>query len=260
MSAFTDQTGAEIKLAGDPTRIVSIVPSQTELLSHFGLDKEVIAITKFCIHPSSWFETKLKVGGTKKLNIPLIRRLSPDLIIGNKEENTRGQIEELCKHYPVWLSDIHNLDEALQMIVQLGELTGKQQVAGSLAVRISDHFKSVYIHANYVRAAYLIWQKPYMVAGGDTFIDSMLQLAGYENVFKDTLRYPTVTMEEIKAKKPAVILLSSEPFPFKEKHVSEFQDLAPESKTIVVDGEMFSWYGSRLLQAPAYFQQLKNSF
>ena len=257
MPAYTDQTGREIKIAGIPTKIVSTVPSQTELLHYFGLEEEVIAITKFCIHTSSWFTGKLKVGGTKNLNLSLIRSLSPHLIISNKEENTREQIEELSKQYPVWVSDISDLGDAYKMICQLGEITGKKGIAESLVSNIQNNFKSLSVPDNRIRAAYLIWQKPYMVAGGDTFIDSMLQYAGYDNVFKDRLRYPTVSLREIKEKRPAVILLSSEPFPFKEKHAREFRDLVPESKVMVVDGEIFSWYGSRLLHAPGYFGQLK---
>ena len=257
MPSYTDQTGREIHLAGIPTKIVSTVPSQTELLHYFGLEEEVIAITKFCIHPSIWFAEKLKVGGTKNLNLDLIRSLSPDLIISNKEENTREQIEELCQHYPVWVSDISDLGDACNMIARLGEITGKIEIAELLVNKIQKNFKSLTIPEETVRAAYLIWQKPYMVAGGDTFIDSMLQYAGYDNVFKDRLRYPTVSIGEIKNKKPATILLSSEPFPFKEKHVLDFRDMLPESKVRVVDGEMFSWYGSRLLQTPGYFELLK---
>ena len=257
MPSYTDQTGREIHLAGIPTKIVSTVPSQTELLHYFGLEEEVIAITKFCIHPSIWFAEKLKVGGTKNLNLDLIRSLSPDLIISNKEENTREQIEELCQHYPVWVSDISDLQDACNMIAQLGEITGKKEIADLLVSKIQKYFRALTIPEERIRAAYLIWQKPYMVAGGDTFIDSMLQYAGYDNVFKDTLRYPTVSIGEIKNKKPATILLSSEPFPFKEKHVLDFRDMLPESKVRVVDGEMFSWYGSRLLQTPGYFELLK---
>jgi len=257
MPAYTDQTGREIKLAGIPTKIVSTVPSQTELLHYFGLEKEVIAITKFCVHPSNWFAGKLKVGGTKNLNLDLIRSLSPDLIISNKEENTREQIEELCQHCPVWVSDISNLGDACSMIIQLGEITGKKEIAESLVNKIQKNFKSLPLPEERIRAAYLIWQKPYMVAGGDTFIDSMLQYAGYDNVFKDRLRYPAVSIAEIKDKKPAAILLSSEPFPFNEKHVLDFRDMLPESKVRVVDGEMFSWYGSRLLHTPGYFELLK---
>jgi ABC-type Fe3+-hydroxamate transport system substrate-binding protein len=259
MPVFIDQTGREIYLTKIPSKIISLVPSLTELLFESGLDEEVIAITKFCIRPSKWFIHKPKAGGTKNVNISFIHRLSPDLIIANKEENTKEQIEELSLHYPVWISDIKNLYDACAMIAQLGEITGKKENAETLITSIQSKFNSISPPEHHFRAAYLIWQKPYMTAGGDTFIHSMLQEAGFVNVFKDRFRYPIITSEELKAKKPEIILLSSEPFPFAEKHAKELRKLIPDARIIFVDGEMFSWYGSRLLRSPGYFQQLRKS-
>src|SRR4051812_11307667 len=122
MTRFTDQMGNAVELEGPPSRIVSLVPSQTELLFYLGLDKEVAGITKFCIHPAEMFHSKPRVGGTKKYDFEKIRQLAPDLIIGNKEENEQKQVEELQKLYPVWMSDIRNLADALQMIRSVGEL------------------------------------------------------------------------------------------------------------------------------------------
>ncbi|MCW3117454.1 MAG: transporter substrate-binding protein [Chitinophagaceae bacterium] len=257
MPAFADQTGKEVYLPGIPAKIISVVPSQTELLYDLGLEQEVIAITKFCIHPAKWFINKTKAGGTKNLNLALIHQLAPDLIIANKEENTKEQIDELANHYPVWVSDINNLSEAYDMIIQLGEITGKKEIAATLVRAIQSKFNSLPGHKNRLRAAYLIWHKPLMTTGSNTFIHSMLHEAGFDNVFKDCLRYPTTTIDDINARKPELILLSSEPFPFTEKHAEELQQLIPEAKVILVDGEMFSWYGSHLLQSPGYFQQLK---
>src|ERR1700733_1866873 len=96
-----------------PRRIVSLVPSQTELLYWFGLEQETVGITKFCVHPDSWFHTKTRVGGTKKVNKAIIEKLRPDLIIANKEENLKEQVEALANDYPVWLTDVTNLDDAL---------------------------------------------------------------------------------------------------------------------------------------------------
>src|ERR1700741_3198050 len=108
---FIDQTGRKISIPQIPQRIISLVPSQTELLFDLGLDKEVVGITKFCVHPPEWFQTKTRVGGTKQLKIDLIKQLQPDLIIANKEENVKEQIEELEKHFPVWISDVNNLED-----------------------------------------------------------------------------------------------------------------------------------------------------
>jgi ABC-type Fe3+-hydroxamate transport system substrate-binding protein len=265
MPVFTDQLNRRIDLPSQPKRIISLVPSQTELLYDLGLRDEIVGITKFCIHPQEWFRTKTRVGGTKKYDFEKIKALKPDLIIGNKEENQQEQIEELMKLYNVWMSDIYTLKDAFGMIAALGALLGKNTEATNLKLEIESkfhqfqnenipHLTSDILH---LKTAYFIWRKPYMVAGHDTFINEMLKLCGFENIFTDrTSRYPEVSVEEIKAAKPELILLSSEPYPFKEQHIQEFRDQLPDAQIRVVDGELFSWYGSRLLRAPEYFRQL----
>src|SRR5689334_18071707 len=125
MPSFTDQIGRTISLNKTPRRIISLVPSQTELLYDLGLSDEVVGITKFCVHPEEWFRNKPRVGGTKQLNMDIIHHLQPDLVIANKEENVREQVEELASHYPVWVSDINNPDDAYWMMKELGSITGK---------------------------------------------------------------------------------------------------------------------------------------
>lgn len=260
MPYFTDQTGNKILLKTLPRRIVSLVPSQTELLYDLGLDNEVIGITKFCVHPSKWFHSKTRIGGTKQLKIDIIHQLQPDLIIANKEENLKEQVEELGRQYPVWISDIASLDDACEMIIQIGSLTGREEKAGSIVNRIRTNFSDLSVEAARhppLSAAYFIWQKPYMAAGGDTFINSMLQAAGFSNIFFDKKRYPEVTIDDLLNSNCQVLLLSSEPFPFKQKHRDELQLRLPDTKILLADGEMFSWYGSRLLQAPEYFISLR---
>lgn len=225
-----------------------------------GLENEVVGITKFCVHPKNWFLEKPKIGGTKTLNFNKIEALKPDLIIGNKEENERSQIEELEKQYPVWLSDVKNLDGALDMILKIGQLTGKISEANSLSDAISFEFSQLKAPGKPQKAAYLIWRKPFMVAGGDTYINSMLKLAGFENAFAHLDRYPELLPEKLAEAKPEAIFLSSEPYPFKEKHISELREICPAAKIHLVDGEMFSWYGSRLLKSAAYFRNFAQNF
>jgi ABC-type Fe3+-hydroxamate transport system substrate-binding protein len=256
MLQFTDQIGNNIELPTAPRRIVSLVPSQTELLYDLGLSDEVVGITRFCIHPQEWFNTKAKIGGTKQFNFDAIRTLQPDLIIGNKEENYKEGIEELQKHYPVWMSDIFNLQDALNMMLQIGAVTDKENAAKKLVAAIGNKFKQLQQQKTNYRVAYFIWRKPYMVAGGNTFIDFMLQQIGCINCFKNTERYPEVSLEELQQQQPDYIFLSSEPYSFKELHFEEFTNACPNAKTILVDGEAFSWYGSRLLQSPDYFNAL----
>lgn len=259
---FNDQTGRIVELNGIPQRIVSVVPSQTELLYDLGLKNEITGITKFCIHPEEIFRTKTRTGGTKNLNIDKIRNLNPDLIIANKEENTKEQLEELMQFFPVWISDIKTLDDALQMINTVGEITGTTSKANQIINIINQKFTELknIISENKKTAVYLIWQKPFMVAGSDTFINEMMIKAGLINIFKNKIRYPETTLAELNRLHPVFILLSSEPFPFKEKHKAEMQKSCPKSRVLLVDGEMFSWYGSRLIIAARYLKSFVQQY
>lgn len=251
----TDQLNNSFHLNHPPKRIISLVPSQTELLWDLGLNEEIIGITKFCIHPDELFKSKTKIGGTKTLNIKLINELKPDLIIGNKEENEQQQINELIKHQPVWMSDIFNLDNSLQMIHELGIITQKEIKAIEIINLIKDSFQKI----NQLNRSvlYLIWNKPYMAAGQNTFINDMLKRCGLINVLKQPeSRYPELSIDEMIELNPELIFLSSEPYPFKEQHIIELKEKLPHTKMILVDGELFSWYGSRLLKSANYFNQL----
>jgi ABC-type Fe3+-hydroxamate transport system substrate-binding protein len=257
MPVYYDQLGREVNLTEVPKRVISAVPSQTELLFYLGLDQEIIGITKFCIHPADKFKSTAKIGGTKQLDIAKIKALKPDLIIANKEENERGQIEELMTFCPVWISDISDLQGAIDMIERVGALVDREHEANALSHAIDLQFNNLTIQQTNLRTAYFIWRKPYMVAGKNTFIDSMLQKCGLTNVF-NTDRYPEIDANMLIKANPDVILLSSEPYPFKEKHIAEFKALLPSSIIKIVDGELFSWYGSRLLYAPPYFEKLSD--
>lgn len=254
---FEDQMGRALQINWPPQRIISVVPSQTELLFDLSLGQSIIGVTKYCIHPKEQVKPVAKIGGTKQLNIPLITALKPDLIVANKEENDRSQIEELAGSFPVWISDISDLDDAINMISSVGEITGSSEQAKALVAVIRNRFDTLQAIKQSIRVAYFIWRKPYMVAANDTFIDHMLSLCGFENVFT-TPRYPEITSEELAKATPELIFLSSEPYPFREKHIHEFAALIPGAKIQLVDGEMFSWYGSRLQYAPAYFKWLMN--
>ncbi len=239
------------------TRIVSLVPSITELLYSLGLEEEVVGITKFCVHPQAWFRTKTRIGGTKNIQTEKISALSPDLIIANKEENIREQVEPLQRDYNVMLTDVNDFSQALDMITQVGRATGKDRESEALAGEIKKAFSPLRDGTGKT-AAYLIWKEPWMTVGGDTFIHAMMQYAGFENIFADRLRYPETNLEEIEKLKPEWVLLSSEPFPFKESHARQLQNVFSHSKILLVDGEMFGWYGSRMLHAATYFRELRN--
>lgn len=251
-----DQMGREVIFNYYPERIVSVVPSQTELLYDLGLDKEVVGITKFCVHPHSWFRNKERVGGTKKLNIDKIRALKPDIIIANKEENTQEEIEALASEFPVWISDINNLPDALNMIQVMGQITGMEGRANKLVEEIVKGFNDLRRANHPKRVAYFIWRDPWMSVGKDTFIHSVIHTIGWQNVLGHTTRYPEITLQDLKQYNPELVLLSSEPYPFKEKHIVEVQTALPDARIELVDGEMFSWYGSRLKKAIDYLQDV----
>lgn len=266
MKQIQDQTGNFVSIPFSPQRIISLVPSLTELLSDFGLQDEVIGITKFCVHPEQWFRSKTRIGGTKQLNLPLIESLKPDLVIASKEENVKEQVEAVQQFCPIYCSDISNLQESYEVMKHLGFLTERSDQATQLIINIQGSFKGLPAGSKPIRAAYLIWQEPYMTVGGDTFIDHMMQLAGFENVFATEQRYPVVTVGELMKRNVEAVLFSSEPFPFKQKHLDAFRQewLQKNSRQQlpilkIVDGELFSWYGSRTLYAADYFRKLRES-
>lgn len=250
---FVDQMGRNVVVPFPPKRIISLVPSQTELLHYFGLEDEVIGITKFCIYPDDWFRNKQRIGGTKQLKLDEILALKPDLIIGNKEENTKEDIDFLEQHVPVWMSDINTFEEAVEMIDLIGQLTDKQQIAKVLNTGITQEFKQLGNIGKGKSALYFIWDEPSFVVGKSTFIDSVLTKIGFVNACQKE-RYPALS--DLEPINPDFIFLSSEPFPFKEEHFLKYQELFPASKILLVDGESFSWYGSRMLEAPRYFRKM----
>jgi len=253
MPQFKDQLQRTVFVPNPPKRIVSLVPSQTELLVDLGLRDRIIGVTKFCIHPKGLKKEKTVIGGTKNFHFDKIDALNPDLIIGNKEENYQEGIEKLAEKYPVWISDIYILEDAYRLILSIGELTDTFQKANQIVSQIKNELETKFKFKGSV--IYLIWRDPLIVVGSKTFIDSMLEKAGFQNLINQA-RYPEIDLEEIVHLNPNYLLLSSEPFPFKEKHISFFKEKLPKTNIRLVDGEMFSWYGSRLVFAGKYFSTL----
>jgi iron complex transport system substrate-binding protein len=255
-----DQIGTTHTFETSPSRIISLVPSQTELLYDLGLEDKIIGITKFCVHPYHFKSTKKSVGGTKKVHFEKIRLLQPDIIICNKEENTLEMVEQLRKICPVWVTNIVTIEDNFQMITDFGQLfncrTESQKWNDKLAFALTD-FENYIKDKEIKKAAYFIWKKPFMVAGSDNFINELLKLNHFENIYQNKGRYPEIELKKMRLEgDPDLVFLSSEPYPFAEEDAFEIGRHTHHAKTVFVDGEMFSWYGSRLLKAFDYFKKM----
>lgn len=259
MPTFIDQLNHKLNLNDAPKRIVSLVPSQTELLADLGLQKQLAGITRYCIYPPDIYLSVPHIGGTKNFTVEKIKSLNPDLIIGNKEENTKHLIEELQTEFPVWMSDVSDLHEALEMIYCLGSMTGTHEKANEMIATITAGFENLRAEATHPKpkVLYLIWRKPYISVGANTFIHDMLERCGFHNLLENKTRYPELTPADIKNLNPDVLLLSTEPYPYRDKHFAEFKNVCPKAKIVLAEGEYFSWYGSRLLSACNYFKKFR---
>jgi ABC-type Fe3+-hydroxamate transport system substrate-binding protein len=251
-----DQLNQEVALKRPPQRIISLVPSQTELLFDLGLDDQIVGVTKFCVHPAHARKTKAIIGGTKHFDLDRIHSLKPDLVIGNKEENYPEGIAELCRHYPVWMSDVVDVQDALFMVSEVARITDRALPGQKLLMEINASLNSMPLFSPR-RTLYLMWHEPWMGAASGTFIHALMEKSGLVNVLANVERYPVLTDDQINALQPEIVMLSSEPFPFAEKHLSKLKPLLLETEFIFVDGEYFSWYGSRLREAATYFGTLK---
>ncbi|WP_396209880.1 ABC transporter substrate-binding protein [Flavobacterium sp.] len=258
---ITDSLGTQHGFETTPKRIVSLVPSQTELLYDLGLEDQIVGITKFCVHPVYFRTTKTIVGGTKQVKMETIAALQPDIIICNKEENTQEMVAQLLTICPVWVTHIQTIEDNLQTINDLGQLFNKRIEAQKWIDKINfrlDDFRKFIADKPVKKVAYFIWANPHMVAGNSTYINTLLQLNRLDNIYaKKPGRYPEVELKKIRLEgDPDYVFLSSEPFPFKDEHAFEIGRYTHHAKTVFVDGEFFSWHGTRLFKALEYFKLL----
>lgn len=251
MREYIDHLGRKVVIPVTPQRIVSLVPSITELLFDLGLDERIAGITRYCVHPEMALNEKVVVGGTKKQNLSKLIALQPDLVIANKEENRKEDIEAIASQLPVWVSEVKNLADQVRLINNLGEICGKQEKAKEVIVALGHHLSAIQVTKRY-KVAYLIWMHPFMSVGRDTYIHHVLDKCGLDNVFSEKERYPETTIEELEALDLDLILLSSEPYRFSEEEGDQIQKQLSKAKVIHVDGEAFSWYGSRLIHLKSY--------
>nr|WP_320118253.1 helical backbone metal receptor [uncultured Marinifilum sp.] len=264
MSEFikiSDDLGREVSIPFPPKRIISTVPSTTEFLFDLGLENKIISRTRFCRYPQEKIKQLPNIGGPKNLYLDKIEMLNPDLILANEEENDKAQIEFLMDKYPVYVSKIRNLDNALNNIINTGKITNTNAKAFEIAHSIKANFSKIQKKKRKIKSLYLIWKDPYISVSKNTFINSMLDICGFENLINNSeKRYPSISKEEIQALDPELILLSSEPFPFESIHKEQLQQIVPNAQIELVDGEMFAWYESHLLKASSYFTKIITQF
>jgi ABC-type Fe3+-hydroxamate transport system substrate-binding protein len=250
-----DQIGGMVRLNSVPQRLVCLVPSITELIFELGMGHTLVGITKFCELPKEQVQTIQKIGGTKNIHVATILSLQPDLVIANKEENRKEDIEALKRFLPVYVSEVKDLEDNNALILQLADLLG----VAEKGIEIVENIRACFLRLEQVvkphqmpSVAYIIWRKPYMAAGNDTFINDMLNRCGWSNYYAIP-RYPEIDINLWKMEPPDLVLLSSEPYPFTRQHISEIRQINHNLKIKLVDGQMFSWYGARMLHAPEYF-------
>jgi ABC-type Fe3+-hydroxamate transport system substrate-binding protein len=256
--ALVDASGEPFASAGPPRRIVSLIPSTTELLCDLGLAERLVGVTAYCVEPQEIVRTKVRIGGEKDPDLEKIRALGPDLVIANIEENVRAHVDTLRGWgIPVWVTYPRTVAESLRMIRDLGALTGTGARAEAMAAALESEVSAARAARSGppVRVFYAIWRNPYMTVSGDTYISDALATCGAANVFAGApARYPAVALEEVAARRPEVILLPDEPFRFRRAHVGDFAPwpdvpAVRDGRVHLVGGKPFSWHGRRLADA-----------
>ena len=249
---ITDHLNRTVTLSSVPKRVVSLVPSVTETIADMGFASCLVAVTRFCKYPSDVVTTLPKIGGPKKVDIQKIVDLKPDLVVAVKEENDKEQILSLMERVPVFVFDINTIGDSFDMLDRLGAIFNRSEVSARWIRRIQEkmaHYKPGRLAQ---KTLYIIWKKPWMAAGKSTFIGSMMQLAGFDNMISG--RYPEIDEKEMS--RAEIILLATEPYHFKASDRAELQAKYPDKEIVIIDGEMFTWYGTHMLQAIDYFAHL----
>jgi ABC-type Fe3+-hydroxamate transport system substrate-binding protein len=250
--SFSDQIMQICRVHFPPTRIISLVPSITETLYALQLHDHIIGISDFC---PSLTGHSCRIGGPKNPDMKKIRELQPDLILASKEENKKEDILKLSEYQAVWTSDVHTIQDALELISQLGTVCNREEEASQLREEIETQFQGLCEKA--VPSVYVIWKNPWYFVGGDTFIHAMMDTFGFKNMLVEYKRYPVCTWDDDHIASAELILLSSEPFPFHYKDVLSLRSQFPHKKVYLIRGEMFSWYGARMKYAPHYIRAFR---
>jgi ABC-type Fe3+-hydroxamate transport system substrate-binding protein len=256
---FHDATGAAVVLPAPPRRIVSLIPSITEILFALGAGPSVAGCTVYCTEPPEGVATKTRVGGQKNPKLDVIRELGADLVVANVEENVREHVETLRRWgIPVYVTYPRTVADGVRLVSDLGAVVGRPERGREMAAALEaalDDVRSACAGKPARRVFYPIWRQPWMTVNRDTYVHDMLALCGGDNVFgQSATRYPEVTMEDVARAAPEVILLPDEPYRFRRVHLAEF-DAHPDIPAVrdrrvhLVDGKLATWYGPRIAEA-----------
>jgi len=263
VSVLVDAAGTEHAPAGDGARIVSLVPSITELLFDLGLGGALVGRTAFCVHPADRIKSVRSVGGTKQVNFDKLRRAAPTHVIVNIDETPRDLAEEIARMgITVVVTHPIEVRDNIALYHLIGGLFDRETEAEALAARFEDAYAGVQKAAETLpvrRVLYLIWKEPWMTVSADTYIARMLALIGWATIGHDPdIRYPSIEMSETLLEETDLVLFSSEPFPFSDRHVADFAEAFPHhvAKAHQIDAQMTSWYGSRVIAGLRYLGAL----
>ncbi|NIM20579.1 MAG: ABC transporter substrate-binding protein [Candidatus Latescibacteria bacterium] len=248
-----------------PGRIVSLVPSITETVVLLGADQRLVGITDYCVHPEDALADIPRVGGTKNPDVPDILSLEPDVVLANKEENRKRDVEALEKQVPVFVTYPTTVRESLKTVRDLGTLLNAEDEAAKFTEECEGMMRSIAQDVTVskpLRTACMIWRDPWMAVGPNTYASDLLKALGFENVYgsrKD--RYPVTSLEELAERRPDVILLPNEPYEFDEGDKSFVEDFVNErgvsAMILLLMGSHLTWFGSRTLAALEYLLDIR---
>lgn len=258
--ALVDALGRRVPLAPRPRRILSLVPSVTECLFDLGAGDRVVGRTDYCIAPADRVGLLPRVGGPKTVDVGAAAELAPDLVLANAEENDRAQVEALAaRGIRVHVALPRTLEDTARFLEDLGVLLGTEEAARACARRLRA--EAAQAAAAPVPAACLIWKRPYLTASEATFTSAVLAAAGGANVFGGREgRYPAVTLEDLAAARPRVVLLPSEPYDFGAGDAREVEAAVPGAAALRCPGEWVTWYGCRVAEAVRDLRRLLDPF
>ncbi|EXI81250.1 MAG: vitamin B12-transporter protein BtuF [Candidatus Accumulibacter appositus] len=262
---WSDAIGKQHDRYADTPRIVSLVPSLTELLVDLGLAEQLVGRTGFCIHPRQAVRRLPKLGGTKGFALDKLRALAPTHVLVNIDENRREEVEALQAFVPhvIVTHPLAVRDNLALYELLAGIFGGNAEVetrATALAADFEREWRALSAQTDTLprqRVLYLIWQQPWLSVARDTYISRMLAAAGWDSLpIESALRYPEVDLAAL-ARQADWLLLSSEPYPFREQHLRQLAEQLPTTRATLINGEMVSWYGSRAIRGLAYLRELR---